>query len=159
MDTFTIVQEYPDLFDLILYLKNNSYIATYMLNNEREIMYPVWLNTNCQDSATLQFMSLHDRTSYALTHSGMMCGHSTDFYTQKMLELVQKKWKNAISSQNAIHLGSSGVRLRISDFKDNRKRDHGWKLCWQSVGRDGIMHKIYFSRWVSCSSGRCNTPV
>ena len=156
-DSFMMVQEYPDLLNLILYLKNNSYISTYVLNNEKEILYPVWLNTNCTDSTTLQFMSVHDRTNYRLTNSGMMCGQSKEYYTEKMLKLVKKKWKNAFSSENVIHLGSSQVRLRISTFKDNRKRDHGWKMCSQSVERDGNVHKVYFTKWVPCNNKKCNS--
>ena len=155
-DTYMMVQEDPDLFDLMLYLKNNSYISSYVLNNEKEILYPVWLNTNCTDSTTLQFMSVHDRTNYALTNSAMMCGHSEQYYTDKMLKIVKKKWKNAFSTANVIHLGSSQTRLRISMFKDNRKRDHGWKMCSQSVKSDGIAHKVYFSKWVPCNNNKCN---
>ena len=149
---YGIADESPEITEILSYFQTKDHIASYVLNQRSEILYPVWLNTECQDAATLQYMTLKNRTNYRLIEKGhSLCGKSESHYANHIFQLVQKKWEHVLLSGNEILFPDNKTRIRIALLKDNEKRDQGWSFCKATVTKDQKSFDIFFSKYLELS--------
>lgn len=151
-DKWMTTEEYSQMADILIFLKNLGHISSFVLNeNNEEILYPVWLNIECKDANTLQFMTLKDRTNYKLEKKVKMCGKTESYYAQQLLKMIQQKWINAKLINGRICFPDSQIRIKIEMRKDNDKRDHGWNFCTTSINNN----EVFFSKSVRCIKHHC----
>jgi len=145
-------KEYSQLVDILIFINNLGHISSFVLNEKNdEILYPVWLNTECEDANTLQYMTLKDRTNYRFNEKVKMCGKSKSYYAQQLLEMIQQKWIDAKLINGNIYFPDSQIHIKIEMRKDNNKRDHGWNFCTTSINNN----EVFFSKRVRCIKKRC----
>ena len=99
------------------------------------LLYPAWMNEDCEDACTLQYMTIKNRTNYRLREAGRkLCGYGQHEMVSKIYSKITKAWPGALVQKSIIVIPSLNVRVLVQLVKDTASdldataRKH-WTFC------------------------------